>query len=403
VHQIGQLQASSIFGKNIRSLNATVARLAIATACIGSCIGVGGCGSDGSVTPTPIAKRLVVEGRLERGLAVRVMLASDRDTVPVTGATLAVSPVGSASIAGDSVLLVQAGAIHITATVGSDTTSLDTTVAVPPSIVFDAVVDGDRDIYRAMLDGAGLVRLTTSLSEDSHPTAAGQTIVFASYRTGNGELYMIGADGTGEHRLSTTTANETLPALSPNGRSIAYVSDAGGLTKVWLTSIAFVSPRELVTAAAGDAAVESGVAWSPASDRLVFVSTATPAARSGLFVAPATPGAAATWVTGSGTLGPDVEPSWSASGDKVAYASARGDTTTIFIRDLTTGVETEVVHGRRSLGQPAWLADGRIVFTDFASSRAPVLEWVDPAAPTVIHLVPTPGVGAQHASPLTLP
>jgi TolB protein len=366
---------------------------------------LGACGGDGSVNPPPPGKRLVVQGRLERGVAVRFALAGPTDTVPVVGSALTISPTASGTIAGDSVVFTQAGAVHLAALVSGTTTTLDTAVAVPPTIVFDALFDGQRDIYRAALDGVGLARLTTSLSEDSHPSAANQLIVFTSYRDGNGELYQIRADGSAEHRITNTPTNETIPALAPNGQSIAYVNvtDTTGLVKIWLAPIGFGTSGPLSAAgSANPSIIESGVAWSPTSDRVVFVSNAAPSGRAGLFLAAASGSAAATWINGSGNLGPEVEPAWSFSGKSIAYASARGDTTTIFVRDVESGVETQIVHGHRSLGQPAWLPDGRIVFTDFASPN-PVLEWVDPAAPGVVHLVAVTAPSAQHAAALVLP
>ena len=45
----------------------------------------------------------------------------------------------------------------------------------------------------------------------------------------------------------------------------------------------------------------------------------------------------------------------------------------------------------------AWLADGRVVYTSFADPTAPVLRWIDPAHPTVVHTIPTPaGAAPSH-------
>src|SRR5207244_8482241 len=69
------------------------------------------------------------------------------------------------------------------------------TVTAPPVIVFDWLRNGNRDIYRATLDGTDLVRLTSDPGDDQHPTERGGTVAFTSYRDGNGELYAVPSIG----------------------------------------------------------------------------------------------------------------------------------------------------------------------------------------------------------------
>src|SRR3989441_4332489 len=59
-------------------------------------------------------------------------------------------------------------------------------VAAPPAIVFDWLRNGNRDIYRAALDGTDTLRLTSDPGDDQHPTERAGTVVFTSYRDGNG-------------------------------------------------------------------------------------------------------------------------------------------------------------------------------------------------------------------------
>src|SRR5690349_24727341 len=106
----------------------------------------------------------------------------------------------------------------------------------PPVIVFDWLRNGNRDIYRATLDGTDTVRLTSNPGDDQHPTERAGVVVFTSYRDGNGELYTVPSTGGTERRLTNTAANETQPALSPDGRHIAYLSDESGVPRLWLSA-----------------------------------------------------------------------------------------------------------------------------------------------------------------------
>src|SRR2546430_7036223 len=91
-------------------------------------------------------------------------------------------------------------------------------VAAPPVIVFDWLRNGNRDIYRAALDGKDTLRLTSDPGDDQHPTERAGIVVFTSYRDGNGELYAVPSTGGAERRLTNPPANETQPALSPDRR-----------------------------------------------------------------------------------------------------------------------------------------------------------------------------------------
>lgn len=57
-----------------------------------------------------------------------------------------------------------------------------------------------------------------------------------SNRDGNWELYIMNDDGSGVARLTNNAANDGLPTWSPDGRTIAFVSDQGGSWAVWAIS-----------------------------------------------------------------------------------------------------------------------------------------------------------------------
>src|SRR2546430_16244239 len=155
-------------------------------------------------------------------------------------------------------------------------------VAAAPVIVFDWLRDGNRDIYRATIDGKDSVRLTSDPGDDQYPTERAGTVVLTSYRDGNGELYAVPSTGGAARRLTTTPADETQPALSPDGRHIAYLSDVSGVPKLWLCAADGTNPEPLTTGFGFAGSIEASPSWAPSGDRLVFVSTAN--GPSGLFV-----------------------------------------------------------------------------------------------------------------------
>ena len=346
------------------------------------------CGDSGTTDP---GQRLAAVGRLERGATVRVVAregASAADSI-VSGVALA--PASAGTVSGTSVRWLQSGSVTVSAR-SSDGRTLTAVLEVvaPPTVYFDAVANGNRDVYSVALDGADLKRWTTAAGDDAHPSVAGSTMVFSTTRHGAAELYAVGtAAGSAEQRLTTTAANETQPALSKPGTSVAFVSDAGGAPRVYVAPISLASPARLTSASSGSSvSIESDPTWSPAGDRVAFMSTAN--GRANLFLSPSTVGTVPAPVAGSGSGQTDVEPSWSPDGNFIAFASTRAGTTQIFLLDLRAGAYRQLTTGPAA-GQPGWLADGRLVFTRFVGSETS-LWWIDPASEEGAVEVPTAGV-----------
>ena len=53
-------------------------------------------------------------------------------------------------------------------------------------------------------------------------------------RSGNWDIYVVNSDGAGLKTLTPDASNEGLPAWSPDGRSIAFLSDRNGTWGLWV-------------------------------------------------------------------------------------------------------------------------------------------------------------------------
>jgi Tol biopolymer transport system component len=345
-----------------------IAPLALAAALIG-------CG--GNNDGTAPGGRLTTVGRLERGSTIRVVARDGLSAADSLVTNVTVTPAIAGAVSEATVLLLQTGSVTIAAR-ASDGRTLTTTidVAFPPTVYFDAVASGNRDIYSVSLDGRGLTRRTTSPADDAQPTVVAAAIVFTSMRDGNGELYSMPTTvGGAEQRLTSTAANESQPAFAAGGAALAYVSDVSGAPCVYVTPMPLINPARLTPPTFGfGGSLEASPTWSPARDRIALVATANGSAN--LFIAAA--GGTPAPVAGSGSGQTDVEPAWSPDGNHIAFASTRAGTTQIFLLDVRTGTYRQLTNDASPAGQPGWLADGRLVFTRFATG-ASTLWWVDPS------------------------
>jgi TolB protein len=195
-----------------------------------------------------------------------------------------------------------------------------------------------------------------------------------------------------EQRLTTTAANETQPALSPDGRHIAYLSDESGVPKLWMSAADGTNPQPLTAGFGFAGSIEASPSWAPSGDRIVFVSTTGGTA--GLYIVAIAGGTPSPLVVDQNA---DVEPAWSADGKGVAFASNRAGVTNIFTVDVATLQIRQLTTDPVTAGQPTWLPDGRFVYTSW-SGGTPRLRWRDTTvsdSPVTIDLGPG---DAQHAA-----
>ncbi len=109
-------------------------------------------------------------------------------------------------------------------------------------------------------------RFTTRQGYDSLPAISpdGRSVVYVSDRTGSLELYQTGLTvGAPDVVLTNNGGRNTQPEWSPDGRWIAFRSERHG--GIWIVAAAGGAPQQIVE-------FGSDPSWSADSERLVFVS-----------------------------------------------------------------------------------------------------------------------------------
>ena len=236
------------------------------------------------------------------------------------------------------------------------------------------IADADGSNPRKLAAGAEL-DYNASFSHD------GRWVVFTSERNGSADIYRIRADGTGLERLTDSPAFDDQAALSPDNRSLAFVSsrDAGS-TDIFILDLETRRVRNLTDAAGGDFRPR----WSPDGRTIAFSSDRGAGQPHQGYPGPAGKWEHVQWasiyligVDGAGlrklTSDPEMSagsPSWSADGRRVVFYEmpvvetfgahfGRG-TSRIVSMDVATGERTVHVSGPGLKVSPQFLAPDRI-------------------------------------------
>ena len=82
-------------------------------------------------------------------------------------------------------------------------------------------------------------RLTDSAGDDLLPAWSpdGRMIAFVSLRDGNPEIYVMLADGTQQTRLTFAPGGDLRPAWLPDSRHLVFTSDRNGTNDIFLASV----------------------------------------------------------------------------------------------------------------------------------------------------------------------
>ena len=231
-------------------------------------------------------------------------------------------------------------------------------------IAFYSERDGNAEIYTMSPEGGDQVRLTFNAFEDSAPALSpdGRQIAFISDRDDSQpgacfphctyQLYLINVDGSGERRLVETELTTHHPDWHPDGTRLSFDTEFNLEGDTYLVSAGGGDPELLI---------EDGfwADWSPDGSQIAFASN-----REGnleLYVANAD-GGNRQRLTGSEDW--ELFPAWSPDGAEIAYfgcdPGCRPDRQDLYVMGAVGGQVRRLTGSPSTVDEdPAWSPDGQ--------------------------------------------
>lgn len=244
-------------------------------------------------------------------------------------------------------------------------------------IVFESKRSGASEIWTMKADGSGLLQITTEIAggQSTGPALSpdGRRIAFSVASGPSGstwDIYTINVDGTGLTNLTNDAAFEGWrPAWSPDGQQIAFFSDRddpGNNDEVYVMNADGSNIRRLTN----DPADDANMTWSPDGTRIAWETN-----REGDYDI---------WVMNADGSNPapltvdpanDEWPAWSPDGTRIAFQTSRDGNAEIYVINVDGTGLTNLTNDPGFDDAPAWSRDGTKI--SFISDRDGSLDiWV---------------------------
>lgn len=258
-----------------------------------------------------------------------------------------------------------------TATPTSTQTPSPTPTPTPPGGGGSIVYAWNNDLRAVDVTTGQITRLTFDPGPERDPALSpdGRSLAFSARWEANWDVYRLDLGDGNVVRLTDHPDYDGHPAWSPDSSLIAFETLRGGDLDIYLISAAGGQARPLVDSAAA----ETSPSWSPDGRWLVY--SAHVAGQRDLYLLPLTGGEPIN-LTRSPAQHED-DPVFSPDGSELAYSVGLGGERTLVVASVDLEAGRLITVSARLVGSgagPAWSPDGGSLAVQVPSRRAPRLQ-----------------------------
>lgn len=212
-----------------------------------------------------------------------------------------------------------------------------------------------------------LTRLTSGPWDDIEPAIStdGKTIAFASNRSGYWDLYLLDISSGGITRLTDSLAYEGAPAWSPDNQWLVYEAYKNDNLELQIQSV--VTPSESISLTNSTTA-DFSPAWSPGGRQIAFVSNQS--GEDEVWLADLDKSEDQRFLNISqNPSGKDTHPSWSPDGKSLVWVSEQDGIRNLLLQNFTSDGALDALPNsseRTNLGNgdwAVWSSDGQTILT----------------------------------------
>jgi Tol biopolymer transport system component len=238
-------------------------------------------------------------------------------------------------------------------------------------LIFFSDRSGRYQLYQISLDGSDLVQLTQNPDYDIYDMEPAWStdgkIGFTTRVNGWWEVFILYPERDSTMQLTDFEADSWSLAWSPDGQSLAFVSNATGDDEIYLFTL---DGGALVNLTKNPLANDFLPVWSPDGQSIAFVSdregreAALQELEQDIFVM-ASDGSQVTRLTES--EGRDTSPNWSPDGCQIAFVSERDGNFEVYVMNADGSDPVRLTRSAGYEWSPTWAPDGELI--TFTSTR----------------------------------